>query len=390
MQSALLQKNHSLKLGLPLANNGGNSYNSFLIAPSTEALVTNTANKEIRGESVSVVIATYNRPDTLHVALQSVALQRRKPEEVLVVGDYCDRPTGDVVAAMTLPGLRYINLPIRCGEQAIPNAVGTALARGRWIAYLNHDDVWAPDYLGIALDALAESGCRWFVGHSYFSYGSDAASPDEAPVFTDRTPASRKMELAFSKSAMYVEPVSAWLVEKALALEIGNWRPAWSLRRTPTADFALRLFRAAGEPSTSVQPTVFKLPSAVTGSGSLSYKGTSTLHAQLGRLMEIYGTSFVRHLRVEEGKNINREADLQWGVPDPKRWPGLHRWLRHQDRHALYSLAGIDCPQISAMLLGFAKGAHLRRALKGRTGEENLARHDPHRIIETVSPNYNQ
>lgn len=352
--------------------------------------MTNTANKEIRGESVSVVIATYNRPDTLHVALQSVALQRRKPEEVLVVGDYCDRPTGDVVAAMALPGLRYINLPIRCGEQAIPNAVGTALARGRWIAYLNHDDVWAPDYLGIALDALAESGCRWFVGHSYFSYGPDAALPDEAPVFTDRTPASRKMELAFSKSAMYVEPVSAWLVEKALALEIGNWRPAWSLRRTPTADFALRLFRAAGEPSTSVQPTVFKLPSAVTGSGSLSYKGTSTLHAQLGRLMEIYGTSFVEHLRVEEGKNINREADLQWGVPDPKRWPGLHRWLRHQDRHALYSLAGIDCPQISAMLLGFAKGAHLRRALKGRTGEENLARHDPHRIIETVSRNYNQ
>jgi hypothetical protein len=42
------------------------------------------------------------------------------------------------------------------------------------------------------------------------------------------------------------------------------------------------------------------------------------------------------------------------------------------------------------MLLGFAKGAHLRRALKGRTGEENLARHDPRRIIETVSRNYNQ
>jgi glycosyltransferase involved in cell wall biosynthesis len=210
--------------------------------------VTNIANKEIRGESVSVVIATYNRPDTLRVALQSVALQRRKPEEVLVVGDHCDRETDEVVATMALPGLRYINLPIRCGEQAIPNAVGTALARGSWIAYLNHDDIWAPEHLGTALDTLAKKGCRWYVGHSYFSYGPDASTPEKAPVFTDRSPTSRRMELAFSKSAMYVEPVSAWLVEKkALALEIGNCGPAWSLRRTPTADFALRLFRAAGE-----------------------------------------------------------------------------------------------------------------------------------------------
>lgn len=344
----------------------------------------------LQDNRVTVVIATYNRPDTLRVALQSVGLQQRVADEVLVVGDNCDSRTGEVVASISLPGLRYINLPVRCGEQSIPNAVGTALARGRWIAYLNHDDIWAPDYLATALDTLAEKGCRWYVGHSYFSYGPDASTPEKAPVFTDRSPASRKMELAFSKSAMYVEPVSAWLVEKSLALKIGNWRPAWSLRRTPTADFALRLFRAAGEPSTSDRPMVFKLPSTVTASGSLSYMGTSALHTELGRLMEIHGASFVEHLQVEEGHRVNREADSRWGLPEPKRRPGLHRWLRSQDRHALYLRTGIDCPQISAMMLGLAKGAHLRHALKGRTGERNLARHEPRRIIEMVLRTYNQ
>lgn len=344
----------------------------------------------LQDNRVTVVIATYNRPDTLRVALQSVGLQQRVADEVLVVGDSCDSRTGEVVASISLPGLRYINLPVRCGEQAIPNAVGTALARGRWIAYLNHDDIWAPDYLATALAAVNVGGRGWYVGHSYFSYDTNELSPDAAPVFTDRTPASRRMERAFSKSAMYVEPVSAWLVDKSLALGVGNWRPAWQLRRTPTTDFALRLFRAAGEPSTSIQPTVFKLPSAVTGRRGLSYVGTSTMHAQLGQLMDRHRASFVEHIRVEDGPRVNREADLRWGVPEPASCRRLHRWLRSQDRHALYLRAGIDCPNISAALLGVKKGASLRRALKGRTGEETLARHDPRRIIEMVSRGYNQ
>jgi len=344
----------------------------------------------LQDNRVTVVIATYNRPDTLRVALQSVGLQQRAADEVLVVGDSCDSRTGELVESMPPPGLRYINLPMRCGEQAIPNAVGTALARGRWIAYLNHDDIWAPDYLATALEAVNASGRRWYVGHSYFSYDANELRPDVAPVFTDRTPASRRMERAFSKSAMYVEPVSAWLVDKSLALGVGNWRPAWQLRRTPTADFALRLFRAGGEPSTSIQPTVFKLPSAVTGRGGLSYMGTSTMHAQLGQLMDMHGASFVEHIRVEHGQRIDREVDLRWGVPEPARCRRLHRWLRSQERHALYLRAGIDCPQISAALLGVKKGASLRRALKGRTGEETLARHDPRRTIDMVSRSYNQ
>lgn len=342
-----------------------------------------------QNEAISVVIATFNRPDTLCVALQSVAFQDRTVDEILVIGDHCDTRTGEVVRSMGLQALRYINLPVRCGEQAIPNAVGTALARGKWIAYLNHDDVWAPEYLSSALQSLTNSGKRWHVGHSYYSYGADSDGDSVQFSFSDRTPPTRKAEWAFSKSAIYMEPVSSWLLEKSLALAIGNWRPAWKTRRTPTADFSLRLFRAVGEPSTASVPKVFKLPSAITG-GELSYAGTSSAHAHIAQLMKLHGASFVDHLRLEEGRRINREGNLTWGEPEPVRWRSLHRWLRSQQRHWLYLHWGVDCPAISAALLGFRKGAHLRRALKSRTGENQLPRHDARRIIDMVSRSHNQ
>ncbi len=330
---------------------------------------------------LTVVIATYNRPDTLEVALRSVAMQTRAAAEILVVGDHCDERTGEAIQALDLPALRYINLPVRCGEQAIPNAVGTALARGRWIAYLNHDDVWAPDHLAASLDSLQQSGRRWHLGPAWFS-GASAA--DGTPLLTDRTVHGRRAEQAFSKSALYLEPVSSWLVERSLALKIGNWRPAWRLRRTPTTDFALRLFRVTGEPSSLEPPRVVKLPSAV-GGGERSYEGRSAAHAAVQGLMDRHGPHFMDHLRPAPGPAIDRDVAEGWGEPQPRFAIALHRWLKSQDRLGWYLRWGLDCPQISAALLGLRRGSKLQRALRGRTGEKRLARLDPQQVLALVA-----
>lgn len=89
---------------------------------------------------VTVVVATYDRPALLVRALASVRAQRLSDWEALVIGDRCGPATGEALAAMGEPRVRYANLPARCGEQSIPNSVGVALARGDAVAFLNHDD----------------------------------------------------------------------------------------------------------------------------------------------------------------------------------------------------------------------------------------------------------
>ena len=95
--------------------------------------------------AISVVVATYNRPDALRCALESVRRQSFGDWEVVVVGDRCTDSTRDVVASFADPRLRYIDLARNIGEQSGPNNIGIHAAHAPLIAFLNHDDLWFPD-----------------------------------------------------------------------------------------------------------------------------------------------------------------------------------------------------------------------------------------------------
>jgi glycosyltransferase involved in cell wall biosynthesis len=101
----------------------------------------------VRAPLVSVVIPTYNRPRVLRCALRSTLWQTLEDFEVLVVGDGCTDDSGEVVASFGDPRLRWHNLPVNSGCQGVPNQRGLELARGRYVAYLLHDDVWHPRHL---------------------------------------------------------------------------------------------------------------------------------------------------------------------------------------------------------------------------------------------------
>src|SRR5271166_2413327 len=77
----------------------------------------------------------------------SVILQTFTDWELLVMGDGCTDDSAEVVARFTDPRIRFVNLPERVGDQSGPNNEGARIARGRYIAYLNHDDLWFPDHI---------------------------------------------------------------------------------------------------------------------------------------------------------------------------------------------------------------------------------------------------
>ena len=67
--------------------------------------------------TVSVVMATYNRPRALRLAVASVRAQTFTDWELIVVGDACTDETAEVVAGFGDARIRFVNLPVRCGEQ---------------------------------------------------------------------------------------------------------------------------------------------------------------------------------------------------------------------------------------------------------------------------------
>ena len=98
--------------------------------------------------TVSVVIVTYNKADTIAAAIDSVLAQTYQDLEVLVVDD---GSTDETAARVKGYGDRVRYLPKTNGGTGSARNVGIANARGRFIAFLDGDDLWLPTKLEIQL-----------------------------------------------------------------------------------------------------------------------------------------------------------------------------------------------------------------------------------------------
>jgi glycosyltransferase involved in cell wall biosynthesis len=95
----------------------------------------------------SVVIATYGRGRHITPTLESALAQTFRDFELIVVGDGCNDDTEAAVRSVDSGRVRWLNLDGHIGSQSTPNNFGIAMSRGHFIAYLGHDDIWAPDHL---------------------------------------------------------------------------------------------------------------------------------------------------------------------------------------------------------------------------------------------------
>ncbi len=97
--------------------------------------------------SFSVVLATYNRGDHIKPTIESALRQTVQDFELIVVGDGCNDGTRDAVLSFPTPKISWSHLEGNSGSQSAPNNEGIRTAQRPWIAYLGHDDIWAPDHL---------------------------------------------------------------------------------------------------------------------------------------------------------------------------------------------------------------------------------------------------
>ena len=111
------------------------------------------------GPLVSVLLPTYNRRRYLACALSSVLAQTHRPLEVLVVRDGGEE-VGDLVRSFHDPRVIFLD---RKDNRGKPHSLNEALARaqGKYVAYLDDDDIWYPHHVETLVRTLeTQTDCQ--------------------------------------------------------------------------------------------------------------------------------------------------------------------------------------------------------------------------------------
>jgi glycosyltransferase involved in cell wall biosynthesis len=113
--------------------------------------------------AVSVILPTRDRSALLATALRSVLWQEDVDLEVIVVDEASTDDTPAMLAALTDDRVRVVRHQIATGVATARND-GVTLARGDWLAFIDDDDVWAPDKLVRQIQAATAVGADWAYG----------------------------------------------------------------------------------------------------------------------------------------------------------------------------------------------------------------------------------
>ena len=180
---------------------------------------------------ISTIIPTHNRADLLPAAIESTLSQEGVSQEVIVVDDNSEDGTAAVAARYPV---RYLR--VQCGKPSGTRNAGIREARGKYLAFLDDDDVRLPGALA-ALLAPLEADLD--LGYAYGQ--TVPVDMDLAPLLPPYPPlplASGHPVAAFLETIFSLDAV---LVRRAALDEVGLLDE--SLYGAEDVDLALRLAR---------------------------------------------------------------------------------------------------------------------------------------------------
>jgi glycosyltransferase involved in cell wall biosynthesis len=193
-----------------------------------------------RVPTVSVVIPAYKVADYIAETLDSVFAQTFTDFEVMVVNDGSP-DTDDFERALEpyLGRIRYIKQE-NLGASVARNA-GLQAARGEFIAFLDADDLWLPNYLDDQMRFVREHGCDLVCADAEFFGDTESEASTYMTLLMDSAPASGDvtfLELVVSERSLITSGVVA---RREPIMEVGLFDEA--LRNAQDFDLWLRLAR---------------------------------------------------------------------------------------------------------------------------------------------------
>ena len=128
---------------------------------------------------VTIALATYNRAETIKYAVESILWQTYENFELWIIGDKCTDHTDEVLQPyLADPRVNWYNFPDNSGYQSKPNNEAIKRGTGKYIAYLNHDDIWLPNHLADTVDHLEKTNADFVFSILEWVYSFTVSRPD--------------------------------------------------------------------------------------------------------------------------------------------------------------------------------------------------------------------
>lgn len=105
---------------------------------------------------VSIIMPSYNTARFIGESIASVFAQTYTNWELLIVDDCSTDNTDEIIAQFNDPRITYVKNEKNSGA-AVSRNRALALAKGKWIAFLDSDDLWAPEKLERQLKFMVEN-----------------------------------------------------------------------------------------------------------------------------------------------------------------------------------------------------------------------------------------
>lgn len=116
---------------------------------------------------ISIIIPTYNRNKYIVKLLDKLHSQMQDNVEVIVVDDHSDIPLEQSLFKIFSTPFTYIYLEQNSGGASVPRNVGLDNAKGKYICFIDSDDMISDDYISTIIEATKES---W--DYCYFGWKS--------------------------------------------------------------------------------------------------------------------------------------------------------------------------------------------------------------------------
>lgn len=204
----------------------------------------------IEAPTVSVVIPAYNAAWCVRRAIDSVLTQSWRDLELIVVNDGSTDKTADILRAY---GDRVIRIDQDNAGMSAARNTGIGAARGRYIAFLDADDLWLPDKLARQVALLEQQADLAFC-----STCARFEDPDGHPAGEWGCPASGRVSLpqVLENHAAIAGGASSVLARSEIVKRLGGFDEA--LRGAEDTDLWVRL-AAEGEFACIAEPLVVVL-----------------------------------------------------------------------------------------------------------------------------------
>lgn len=122
-------------------------------------------------DRVSVIVATFNGGTYIGETIRAILGQTTPPGEIIVVDDGSTDGTPERLAA-DFGSAVDVRTIAHSGVPAVARNHGIAVAKGSYLAFCDHDDVWFPEKLATQLQWMEEQGVG-LCGTDALVYGTD-------------------------------------------------------------------------------------------------------------------------------------------------------------------------------------------------------------------------